>query len=109
MHEVVFSCSKQKQRDVSALDVSKRLIDYGIHPPTMYFPLIVKEALMVEPTETESKETIDNFIKILKKIDKETIEDPRKVKDSPHKASVMRVDETKAARNLNVQCKRRGA
>jgi glycine cleavage system P protein (glycine dehydrogenase) subunit 2 len=109
MHEVVFSCSKQKERGVSALDISKRLIDYGIHPPTMYFPLIVKEALMVEPTETESKDTIDNFIKILKKIDKETVDNPQIVKDSPQAALVMRVDEVRAARNLEVKWKKDGA
>lgn len=99
MHEVVFSCTKQKEKGVSALDIAKRLIDYGVHPPTMYFPLIVKEALMVEPTETESKATCDNFIEIMKKINKEIEKDLDKVKNAPHTTKVKRVDEVKAARS----------
>ncbi|MBD3264334.1 MAG: aminotransferase class V-fold PLP-dependent enzyme [Candidatus Omnitrophica bacterium] len=98
MHEVVFSCSEQKKRGASALDIAKRLIDYRIHPPTMYFPLIVKEALMVEPTETENKEMLDYFIRAMIKIDEDTEKNPQKLKSSPHKAAVGRVDETRAAR-----------
>lgn len=103
LHEVVFSCVKQKEKGAWALDIAKRLIDYGIHPPTMYFPLIVKEALMVEPTETESKETIDYFISAMIDIDKEIIDDVEKVKDAPHTTAVKRVDEVKAARSPNLR------
>ncbi len=98
MHEVVFSCSKQAERGALALDIAKRLIDYDMHPPTMYFPLIVKEALMVEPTETESKETLDYFIATMKKIDKEIDTDIDNLKKSPLTTCVGRVDEVKAAR-----------
>ena len=69
MHEVVFSATNlRREHGVRAMDVAKRLIDYGIHPPTMYFPLVVDEALMIEPTETESKETLDYFIEVMKQI-----------------------------------------
>jgi len=98
MHEVVFSCLTQKEKGARALDIAKRLIDFGIHPPTMYFPLIVKEALMVEPTETESKETLDYFIQAMIGINKEIDQDIDKVKNAPHTSSVKRVDEVKAAR-----------
>ncbi len=98
MHEVVFSCKKQKEEGVTALDIAKRLIDYGIHPPTMYFPLIVKEALMVEPTETESKEILDYFIETLRKIVTEEIKNSTFLKEAPFTTIVKRVDETKAAR-----------
>ncbi len=98
MHEVVFSCVKQKNRGASALDIAKRLIDFGIHPPTMYFPLIVKEALMVEPTETESKSTLDNFIKVMIEIDKEIDTNIERIKRAPSTTPVGRVNETKAAR-----------
>ena len=77
MHEVVLSATNLKRENgVRALDVAKRLIDYGIHPPTMYFPLIVDEALMIEPTETESKETLDTFIEVMKTIAEEASADP---------------------------------
>ncbi len=111
MHEVVFSCVKQKERGISALDIAKRLIDYGMHPPTMYFPLIAKEALMVEPTETENKETLDYFIEAMLKINKEIDDNPQNIKDAPHHTPVKRVDEVKAARNpdLRWQCKKIGA
>lgn len=108
MHEVVFSCVKQKDKNVSAMDVAKRLIDCGIHPPTMYFPLIVKEALMIEPTETESKETIDNFIDILIGICKEVDSNPQKLHDAPSNAPVKRVDEVRAARVPDLRWKRNG-
>lgn len=98
MHEVVFTCQRQKEAGVLALDIAKRLIDFGIHPPTMYFPLIVKEALMVEPTESESKQSLDYFIQTMIEIDREVKFDQEKVKTSPHKASVKRVDEVAAAR-----------
>ena len=103
MHEVVFTCQSQKERGASALDIAKRLIDFGIHPPTMYFPLIVKEALMVEPTETESKQTLDDFIQTMIDIDKEISLDCEKVKTSPHLAPVKRVNEVRAARFPNLK------
>ncbi|MBP7088083.1 MAG: aminomethyl-transferring glycine dehydrogenase subunit GcvPB [Candidatus Omnitrophica bacterium] len=103
MHEVVFSCHKQKAMGATTLDIAKRLIDFGIDPPTMYFPLIVKEALMVEPTETESKKTIDYFIQAMLDIDREIKQDLAKVKTAPHTMPVKRVDEVKAARNPNLQ------
>ncbi|MCH8061232.1 MAG: aminomethyl-transferring glycine dehydrogenase subunit GcvPB [Chloroflexi bacterium] len=99
MHEVVFSARNLK-RDygVSALDVAKRLIDYGIHPPTMYFPLIVDEALMIEPTETESKETLDYFIEVMRTIAQEAKDSPELLHDAPHDTPNTRVDEARAAR-----------
>ena len=108
MHEVVFSCTKQREKGASALDIAKRLIDYNIHPPTMYFPLIVKEALMVEPTETESKATCDYFIEVMKKIDKEISSDLKKVKNAPHTTSIKRVDEVKAARYPDLRWQKSG-
>jgi glycine dehydrogenase subunit 2 len=103
MHEVVFSCIKQKDKGASALDIAKRLIDFGMHPPTMYFPLIVKEALMVEPTETESRETLDYFIESMLKINQEIEEDPEKLHNAPHTTPVKRVDEVRAARNPDLR------
>jgi glycine dehydrogenase subunit 2 len=103
MHEVVFSCVRQKEKGISALDIAKRIIDYGIHPPTMYFPHIAKEALMVEPTETESKETLDYFIETMLKINKEIDDNPQNIKDAPHETPVKRVDEVKAARNPDLR------
>ena len=104
MHEVVFSAKQLKtDYDVSALDVAKRLIDYGIHPPTMYFPLIVEEALMIEPTETESKETLDNFISIMRQIAKEAKEDPSLLHNAPHDTPNTRLDEAAAARTPNLR------
>jgi len=103
MHEFVISASKQKEKGVSALDIAKYLIDNGIHPPTIYFPLIVKEALMVEPTETESKETIDHFIKIMIQIAGLVETDPMKLHEAPVRMPVGRLDETKAARDLDLR------
>ncbi|MCM8901510.1 aminomethyl-transferring glycine dehydrogenase subunit GcvPB [Caldicoprobacter algeriensis] len=99
MHEFVISAQRQKEKGVSALDIAKRLMDFGFHPPTMYFPLIVKEALMIEPTETESKETLDAFADALIEIAREVEEQPEKVKGAPHTTPVRRLDEAKAARN----------
>ena len=98
MHEVVLSARRQKAAGVSALDISKRLIDYGIHPPTMYFPQIVPEALMIEPTETESKETLDAFVAAMKQISREAEQDPDLLHDAPHNAPNTRLDEATAAR-----------
>nr|WP_243426447.1 aminomethyl-transferring glycine dehydrogenase subunit GcvPB [Caldicoprobacter guelmensis] len=99
MHEFVISAQRQKEKGVSALDIAKRLMDFGFHPPTMYFPLIVKEALMIEPTETESKETLDAFADALIEVAREVEEQPEKVKDAPHSTPVRRLDEARAARN----------
>ena len=99
MHEVVFSArTLRREQGVSALDVAKRLIDYGIHPPTMYFPLIVEEALMIEPTETESKETLDGFIEVMRAIAQEAQDAPDLLHDAPHGAPNTRLDEAQAAR-----------
>lgn len=102
MHECVFSASKQvKTNNVHALDISKFLIDKGIHPPTIYFPLIVKEAIMIEPTESESKETMDYFIECMIEADRLAKEDPETLKRSPKTMPITRLDETKAAREAN--------
>ncbi|MCJ7509399.1 MAG: aminomethyl-transferring glycine dehydrogenase subunit GcvPB [Dehalococcoidia bacterium] len=98
MHEVVFSGSRQRAKGVRTLDIAKRLIDYGFHPPTVYFPLIVDEALMIEPTETESKEALDAFCDALLTIDREAEEEPQVVKEAPHTAPIGRLDEATAAR-----------
>ena len=98
MHEVVFSAQKQMKFGVSALDIAKRLIDFGYHPPTIYFPLIVKEALMIEPTETESKETLDEFIEAMRQIAREAETSPELLKGAPHDTIVKRLDEVKAVR-----------
>jgi len=103
MHECVLSAKKQKEKGVTALDIAKFLIDKGIHPPTIYFPLIVKEALMIEPTETESKETLDYFIEAMKEAARLTDENPERLKDAPLNTPVKRLDETKAARELNLR------
>jgi glycine dehydrogenase subunit 2 len=98
-HEFVISAENQKEKyGVRALDIAKRLIDYGFHPPTIYFPLIVHEALMIEPTETESKETLDKFCDAMISIAKECEKDPDLVKGAPYSTPVSRLDETKAAR-----------
>ena len=88
----------KKATGISDEDVAKRLIDYGIHPPTMYFPLIVEEALMIEPTETESKETLDYFIEVMRTIAQEAKDSPELLHDAPHDTPNTRVDEARAAR-----------
>ncbi len=104
MHEVVVSASRQKAASgVRALDVSKRLMDYGYHPPTNYFPLIVPEALMIEPTETESLQTIDAFCDAMLAIAREAETDPEIVKSAPHVTPVSRLDETAAVKQLDVR------
>ncbi len=98
-HEIVLSCEKiKKDTGVTALDISKRILDYGMHAPTIYFPLIVKEALMIEPTETESKEELDKFIDIMRKIHRECYEDPEIVKSAPHNTEIKRLDTVKATK-----------
>ncbi|MCP4147683.1 MAG: glycine dehydrogenase subunit 2 [bacterium] len=103
LHEVVFS---DKGLNVKTLDIAKRLLDFGIHPFTVYFPLIVHGAMMIEPTETESKETIDEFIQVMKTILKEQVEDPEKLTKAPFSTPVTRLDEVQAARKLMVKWER---
>lgn len=97
-HEFVLGGLEKENHDVSTLDVAKRLLDYGYHPPTIYFPLIVDNAIMIEPTETESRETLDGFIDAMIKISKEAKEDPESLHTAPHSTIVRRLDEVKAAR-----------
>lgn len=99
-HEFVLGGLKDNENHVSTLDVAKRLLDYGYHPPTVYFPLIVSEAIMIEPTETESIETLDRFIETMIKIAQEAKDNPEILKTAPHNTPVRRIDEAKAARNL---------
>lgn len=99
MHEMVFSGVKQKQFGVSTLDIAKRLLDFGFHPPTIYFPLIVREAFMIEPTETESKETLDAFLEAMIQIAGDAESNPEILKEAPVNTPVSRLDEASAARN----------
>ncbi len=101
-HEFVLSAVSQKKRGARALDIAKRLIDYGFYPPTVYFPLVVEEAMMVEPTETESKETLDRFAEALRKIDQEIDQDFELLHQAPHGTIVSRLDEALAARQPNL-------
>jgi glycine dehydrogenase subunit 2 len=101
MHEFVLSGDIQKKLGANTLSIGKRLIDYGYHPPTVYFPLIVSEALMIEPTETESLETLDTFAAAMLSIADEVVRDPAFVSASPHNAPIGRVDEALAARKPN--------
>ena len=103
MHEVVFSGKRQKAKGVATLDIAKRLLDYGLHPPTVYFPLIVEEALMTEPTETESKATLDTYIAVMKEIAREAEEDPDILHSAPHHTPVRRMDDVRAVRQLDVR------
>ncbi|MEI7473817.1 MAG: aminomethyl-transferring glycine dehydrogenase subunit GcvPB [bacterium] len=105
MHEFVISGENQKAQGVNTMGIAKRLIDYDMHPPTVYFPLIVPEAIMIEPTETEDKETMDHFVEIMLKVAKEIEADPELVLESPLKTPVSKVDETHAARNPNLRWK----
>jgi len=104
MHEFVLSAERHKnEAGVRAVDIAKRLIDLGFHPPTMYFPLTVPEALMIEPTETENLETLDAFVDALLQIDREARESPEMLHNAPHETPVGRLDEVEAAKNLNVR------
>jgi glycine dehydrogenase subunit 2 len=98
-HEFVAEGHFEDAPDIKAVDIAKRLIDYGVHPPTYYFPLIVHEALMIEPTETESKQSVDNLAEILLKIAEEAKSDPELLHEAPHDSPVRRLDEVQAARN----------
>jgi len=103
-HEFVLSGRKLKEYGVRTLDVAKRLLDFGYHPPTIYFPLNVEECIMIEPTETESKETLDGFIDTMIQIAKEAQTDPELVKNAPYTTVVKRLDETTAARKPVLNC-----
>ena len=104
-HECVFSASRQlAQAEIRAIDIAKALIDRGFHPPTIYFPAIVKESMMIEPTETESKETLDAFIEAMIEIAKQAQDEPEKLKEAPVTTAVCRPDETAAAKNLDIAC-----
>jgi len=98
MHEVVFSDARQKKNGVTTMDIAKRLIDYGFHPYTTAFPLIVPGALMIEPTESESKEECDLFVDAMRSIAEEAATNPELVKTAPHSTRVGRLDEVAAAR-----------
>lgn len=99
MHEFVVQADSYLDKGVKALDIAKRLLDYNVHAPTIYFPLIIKECMLIEPTESESKETLDNFVEILHKIVDEIHQDPEVVKTAPHTKPVTRLDEVAAAKN----------
>ena len=103
MHEFVLTAKKAKDQGVTAKDIAKRLIDLGVHPPTVYFPLIVPEALMIEPTETESKDSLDGFIAAVGQIVEEIAKNPELVRTAPHQAPVGRLDEVRAARQLDLR------
>jgi glycine dehydrogenase subunit 2 len=104
MHEFVLEGRWADAPGIQALDIAKRLMDYGLHPPTNYFPLIVHDALMIEPTETESLETLDNFIQVMRKIAEEAHTQPELLKNAPHNTPVGRLDEVKAAKDLILCC-----
>jgi glycine dehydrogenase subunit 2 len=106
MHEFVLSGDWQKEKGVKTLDIAKRLLDYGVHAPTVYFPLIVHEALMIEPTETESKESIDGFAEAMIAIAEEVNHDPEKLHKAPVSTPVSRLNEGLAARNLDIKYKK---
>ena len=99
MHECVFSDRNQQKTGITTLEMAKRLMDYGYHPPTIYFPLVVHGAIMIEPTETETKEDLDGFIDAFRSIVREALENPGVIRDAPARCKVGRLDETAAARN----------
>jgi glycine dehydrogenase subunit 2 len=103
LHEAVFSGNRQAKKGVRTREIAKRLLDYGVHAPTVYFPLIVPEAIMIEPTDTESKETLDYFIKAMETIDREIDTDPEMVKHAPHTTPVSQLDEALASRKLKIR------
>ena len=97
-HEFVFDGLKDKSTGVTTMDVAKRLLDYGYHAPTIYFPLLFHESLMIEPTESENLDTIDGFIDVMRRIAEEAATQPDLVKNAPHNTPIGRVDDVKAAR-----------
>lgn len=100
MHECVFDGLSDPETDITTLDVAKRLLDYGMHSPTVYFPLLFRQAMMIEPPETESKQTLDKFIEIMKTIAREAREEPELLREAPHSTPVRRIDEVYAARKM---------
>jgi glycine dehydrogenase subunit 2 len=108
LHEVVFSNKRQARHHLSVMDIAKRLIDYGFHPPTVAFPLIVPGALMIEPTETEGKEELDLFVDAMKSIAEEAETNPDLLRHAPHTTRVKRLDEVQAARHPVLRWKRQG-
>jgi glycine dehydrogenase subunit 2 len=106
MHEVVFSDKLQNKNGIKTMDLAKRLIDYGFHPYTTAFPLIVPGALMIEPTESESKEELDLFVEAMKSIAQEAQQNPQTILDAPHNTRISRLDETAAARKPILRWKR---
>ncbi len=109
MHEFVMSGGKQKRANgVRTLDMAKRLLDYGFHPPTIYFPLLVEEAMMIEPTETEPLAALDAFADVMLTIAEEAAADPDMVKGAPYTTPVRRLDEAGAARNPDLRWKPAG-
>jgi glycine dehydrogenase subunit 2 len=109
MHEVVFTDKKQSRKGVHTLDIAKRLIDYGFHPMTIYFPLIVQGAMLIEPTESVGRQELDQFIEAMRSIAKETLEDPELVLNAPHNTRIGRLDEAAAARKPVLRWKPRQA
>ena len=103
MHECVFTDRFQKKYGVQTMDIAKRLLDYGFHPPTIYFPLVVSGALMIEPTETETRETLDAFAEAMNSIASEAKENPTLVTGSPYSTPVGRLDEARAARKAVIR------
>lgn len=102
MHEFVASGDNHRELGIKTLDIAKRLLDFGLHAPTVYFPLIVREAIMIEPTETESKQTLDKFIATMEQIDREAHENPEMLHQAPHITPVRRLEELRANKELNV-------
>ena len=98
-HEFVFNGLKDKSTGITTMDIAKRLLDYGYHAPTIYFPLLFHESLMIEPTENESKDTIDCFIAVMRKIAEEALTDPETVNGAPHNTPIGRVDDVLAAKH----------
>jgi glycine dehydrogenase subunit 2 len=104
MHEFVLSAQTLKrEHGIAAFDVAKRLMDFGFHPPTVYFPLVVPEALMIEPTETEARETLDAFADAMLEIAREAAESPDEIRSAPHERPVGRLDEARAVKQLTVR------
>ena len=103
MHEFVISAEKQKRKNLKALDIAKNLLDYGFHAPTVYFPTNIVESIMIEPTETETKETLDKFADTMKLLDNNIESQLDYLKEAPYKTPVRRLDETKANRELDVR------
>ena len=102
-HEFIITFAKEaKEMNVSAMDIAKRLLDYGVHAPTTYFPLMVPECFLIEPTETEDKLELDGFVEAMKAIREEVLNDPELVRSAPHTLPVRRLDDVKAARELDL-------